>query len=128
MKNVAVFFLACVTVLASQVPGESSPDQRLRNAAASIKEVMNIPEKGIPDELFENAKCIIIIPGLIKGAFVWGGKYGRGFASCRHGDRGWGAPAAVGIEGGSFGLQLGGSSTDVIMLVMNQNGMNRLLG
>jgi lipid-binding SYLF domain-containing protein len=122
-----ILFLA-VTLLAGQLPAETTPDQRLRNAAASIKEIMDTPDKGIPQDLFDKAQCIIIIPGLIKGAFVWGGKYGRGFASCRMSDRGWGAPAAVGIEGGSFGLQLGGSSTDVIMLVMNQSGMNRLLG
>ncbi|MBV9574836.1 MAG: OmpA family protein [Acidobacteriales bacterium] len=88
---------------------------------------MNTPDKGIPTDLFEKAQCIVIVPGLKKGAFGWGGKYGRGFASCRHGDRGWGAPAGIRIEGGSFGFQIGGSSTDVVMLVMNESGMNRLL-
>lgn len=127
MKSKILLLLVCIASIAIRLPGESSPDKRLRNSAASIKEVMDIPDKGIPHDLFDKAQCIIIIPGLKKGAFVWGGKYGRGFASCRLHDRGWGTPAAVGIEGGSFGLQLGGSSTDVIMLVMNQGGMNRLL-
>jgi lipid-binding SYLF domain-containing protein len=127
VKIKSVFLLACLTLLATHAIGETTPDKRLRNAAASIKEVMDIPDKGIPHDLFDKAQCIIIIPGLKKGAFVWGGKYGRGFASCRQNDRGWSAPAAVGIEGGSFGLQIGGSSTDVIMLVMNQKGMSRLL-
>jgi len=73
------------------------------------------------------ANCVIVIPELKKAAFVFGGKYGRGFASCRHG-AGFGAPAAIRIEGGSFGLQLGGSSTDVVLLVMNQTGMDKLMG
>ena len=88
---------------------------------------MATPDKAIPQELFDKAQCIIIVPDLKKGAFGVGGKYGRGYASCRHGAHGWSSPAAVAVEGGSFGLQLGGSSTDVIMLVMNQKGMNRLL-
>lgn len=103
------------------------PDKRLRSAATAFREIMASPDKGIPQTLFDKAQCIVIIPGLIKGAFGVGGKYGRGFASCRHKGR-WSSPASVAIEGGSFGLQLGGSSTDVILLVMNQSGMNRLLG
>ncbi|MBV9085556.1 MAG: lipid-binding SYLF domain-containing protein [Acidobacteriaceae bacterium] len=85
-------------------------------------------DKGIPQELMDRAQCVVIVPGLLKGAFGVGGKYGRGFASCRRCSRGWSAPAAVAIEGGSFGLQLGGSSTDLIMLVMKESGMNKLLG
>ncbi len=107
---------------------ETTPDKRLRNAAAAFGEVMASPDKGIPQELMDKAQCVVIVPGLKKGAFGVGGKYGRGFASCRKCGQGWSAPAAVAIEGGSFGLQLGGSSTDVIMLVMKESGMNRLLG
>lgn len=107
---------------------ETAPNKRLRNAAAAFSEVMAAPDKGIPQELMDKAQCVVIVPGLKKGAFGVGGKYGRGFASCRRCSRGWSAPAAVAIEGGSFGLQLGGSSTDVIMLVMKESGMNRLLG
>ncbi len=107
---------------------EISPDKRLRHAATAFQDIMATPDKGIPRDLFDKSKCIIIVPDLLKGAFGVGGKYGRGYASCRHGAHGWSSPAAVAIEGGSFGLQLGGSSTDVIMLVMNQAGMNRLLG
>ena len=120
-------FLACVatTFVFAQ---ETTPDKRLKHAAESFQDLMKAPDKGIPEELLEKAKCIIIVPGLIKGAFGIGGKYGRGFASCRKAGDGWSSPAAVAIEGGSFGLQLGGSSTDVTMLVMNQSGMNRLLG
>src|ERR1700730_1139597 len=119
--------LACIaaTALLAQ---EANPDKRLSNATETFRELMKTPDKGIPQELLEKAKCIIIVPGLKKGAFGVGGKYGRGFASCRTAGDGWSSPGSMAIEGGSFGLQLGGSSTDVVMLVMNQSGMNRLLG
>jgi SH3 domain-containing YSC84-like protein 1 len=107
---------------------EETPDQRLRNAHSSFHEMMAAPDKGIPLDLFNKAECIVIIPGVKKAAFIFGGKYGRGFVSCRRGDsRRFGAPAAIRIEGGSYGLQIGGSSTDVFMLIMNETGMNRLL-
>ena len=107
---------------------EETPDQRLRNAHSSFHEMMAAPDKGIPLDLFNKAECIVIIPGVKKAAFIFGGKYGRGFVSCRRGDsRRFGAPAAIRIEGGSYGLQIGGSSTDVFMLIMNERGMNRLL-
>jgi len=103
--------------------------ERLTSAADVLQEVMNTPDRGIPQDLLNKAQCVIVIPGLKKGAFVVGGEYGRGFAECRHSDgMGWGAPAAVRMEGGSFGAQIGGSSTDVVMLVMSERGMQRLLG
>jgi lipid-binding SYLF domain-containing protein len=83
-------------------------------------------DKGIPQDLLQKAQCVVVVPGLKKVAFIGGGKYGRGYASCLT-KKGWSAPAAVRIEGGSFGLQLGGSSTDVIMLVLNDGGMQKLL-
>jgi lipid-binding SYLF domain-containing protein len=89
---------------------------------------MHEPDKGIPRDLFVKSRCIIIIPGTKKAAFIVGGKYGRGFVSCRRGDRGrFGSPAAIRIEGGSYGLQIGGSSTDLFMLIMNEGGMKKLL-
>lgn len=106
---------------------EPSGSIRLQNATAAFHEIMASPDKGIPRDLLDKSQCIIIVPDLMKAAFIVGGQYGRGFASCRHGS-GWSAPAAVRIEGGSFGFQLGGSSTDLIMLVMNRRGMQRLLG
>jgi SH3 domain-containing YSC84-like protein 1 len=121
------FLLSCLLATAL-IARETAPDKRLRNAAKAFSEVMAAPDKGIPQELMDKAQCIVIVPGLKKGAFGVGGKYGRGFASCRRCSRGWSAPAAVAVEGGSFGLQLGGSSTDVIMLVMKESGMSRLLG
>jgi lipid-binding SYLF domain-containing protein len=107
---------------------ETTPDKRLENARLSFREVMHEPDKGIPHDLFDKARCIVIIPGVKKAAFIVGGKYGRGFVSCRRGGTGrFGAPAAVRIEGGSYGLQIGGSSTDVFMLIMNESGMRKLL-
>lgn len=123
-KSVLLAYITATALVAQ----EANPDKRLRNATETFRELMKTPDKGIPQELLDKAKCIIIVPGLIKGAFGVGGKYGRGFASCRKAGDGWSSPGSIAIEGGSFGLQLGGSSTDVVMLVMNQSGMNRLLG
>ncbi len=125
MTLVRLLTFLVATALVAQ---ETTPDKRLRNAADGFREVMASPDKGIPQDLLDRAECVVIVPGLLKGAFGVGGKYGRGFASCRKCGRGWSGPAAVAIEGGSFGLQLGGSSTDVFMLVMKRSGMNRLLG
>jgi lipid-binding SYLF domain-containing protein len=103
----------------------SDSEKRIDHAASAFQQLMRTPDKGIPRDLLERANCIIIIHGLKKGAFGFGGKYGRGFAACRRGSA-WGAPVAVRIEGASIGFQIGGSSTDVFMLVMNANGMKRL--
>jgi SH3 domain-containing YSC84-like protein 1 len=89
--------------------------------------VMGTPDKGIPQDLLGKAQCVIVIPGMKKAAFVVGAEYGRGFAECRNeGGTGWGAPAAVRMEGGSVGFQIGGSDTDLVLLVMNKHGMARL--
>ena len=107
---------------------EADAPKRLEAAADVLKEVMGIPEKSIPQDLLNKSQCIVIVPGLKKGAFIIGGKYGKGFVSCRaKGGAGWSAPGAIRVEGGSFGFQIGGSETDVIMLVMNERGVNRLL-
>ena len=106
---------------------EETPDRRLRHASDTLKEIMSAPDKGIPHSLFERARCVIVVPGMKKGAFVFGADYGRGFAICRNGDA-WGGPAAVRLGGGSFGAQLGIESTDAVILVMNQKGMDRLAG
>ena len=101
---------------------------RLQAANQSFIDVMGTPDKTIPQDLLGKAQCIVIVPGLKKGAFIVGAKYGKGFVACRHNDGlGWTAPAAVRVEGGSFGFQIGGAETDVFMLVMNRKGMDRLL-
>jgi lipid-binding SYLF domain-containing protein len=100
--------------------------KRLDSAATALHDILAAPDKGIPQDLFNKSVCAIIVPGLKKGAFIIGGKFGRGFIMCRK-SGGWSAPAGVKVEGGSFGLQLGGSSTDVVLLLMNQDGKEKLL-
>jgi lipid-binding SYLF domain-containing protein len=108
--------------------GEASKtDERLADAASLFSEVMSASDKSIPQGLLSRAQCIVLVPGLKKAAVVVGGKFGRGYALCRAaGGEGWGPPAAIRIEGGSFGVQIGISSTDVVLLVMNERGMRRL--
>src|SRR5579862_5619609 len=102
--------------------------KRLDEAAVVFSEVMATPDKGIPEDLLADAHCIVIVPGLKTAAFLVGAKYGKGYLSCRHkGGVGWSAPGTVRIEGGSFGFQIGGSATDLIMLVMNHGGEAKLL-
>jgi lipid-binding SYLF domain-containing protein len=101
--------------------------ERLDNSASLFSEIMSTPDRAIPQELLERAQCVVIVPELKKAAFGVGAKYGRGFAVCRGAaGAGWGPPAAIRIEGGSVGFQIGISSTDVLMLVMNKRGMRRL--
>jgi lipid-binding SYLF domain-containing protein len=108
--------------------GESAASERLKTSAEVLSEVMATPDKAIPQELLAKAQCVVIVPGMKKGAFMVGARYGRGFMSCRlPSGRGWSAPAGLKIEGGSFGFQIGGSETDVIMLVMNREGAEKLL-
>jgi len=93
-----------------------------------MKEIMATPDKAIPKELLESCQCIVIVPGMKKGAFIVGANYGRGFMMCRLASgTGWSAPAAIRVEGGSFGFQIGGSETDAVMLVMNAGGVQKLL-
>jgi len=107
--------------------GESAAT-RLKSSAEVLTEIMATPDKGIPQELLEKSECIVIVPGMKKAAFIVGGNYGRGFMSCREpSGTGWSAPAGVKVEGGSVGFQIGGSETDVIMLIMNKGGAEKLL-
>jgi len=128
VKLIIATTVATTLALAPLVASENEPGKRLHAASAVLSEVMAAPDKAIPDELLENAHCIVIVPELKTAAFVAGGKYGKGFLSCRNKTgAGWSAPGAVRIEGGSVGFQLGGSSTDLIMLVMNERGADKLL-
>lgn len=100
--------------------------QRLTSSAAVFQEIMQVADRAIPQKLLDKSECVVVVPGMKKGAILVGGKYGRGFVSCRRSGGGWGPPAAIRVEGGSFGLQLGGAETDVVMLVMNARGVDRL--
>lgn len=130
MRKIGVAAIAVVfaaSVFAAQKK-ENESVKRLREAAAVVGEVMASPDKSIPQDLLNKAECVVVVPGLKKGAFIVGGKYGRGFASCRNQNGvGWSAPGGVRVEGGSFGFQIGGAETDIVMLVMNRRGMEKLL-
>lgn len=120
--------LAIFTLSAGLAFGANDAVSRLDAAADVMTEIMAAPDKGIPQDLLSKAECLVIIPGLKKGAFIIGGKYGKGFISCRKASGvGWSAPGSVRVEGGSFGFQIGGSETDVVLLVMNQGGVKKLL-
>jgi lipid-binding SYLF domain-containing protein len=129
MRKIIGFLTMTACVLAA--PSEKSRREvadRLNEASAVLSELMRAGDKGIPSDLVEKAQCAVIVPGLKKGAFIVGGQFGKGFITCRGaGGRGWSAPAAVKMEGGSVGFQIGGSETDVILLVMNQRGADRLM-
>jgi SH3 domain-containing YSC84-like protein 1 len=119
--------IAASIVLATSAFGAGKAQERLEDSARVFSEIMRTPDKGIPQDLLAKAECVVIIPGLKKAAFVVGAEYGRGFAECRKIEgRGWGAPAAVRMEGGSVGFQLGGSDTDMVLLLMNRHGMTKL--
>ena len=120
--------LAATLAIAPLLAKDSDAVKRLDEATAVLTEIMATPDKGIPQDMLANAHCIVIVPGLKTAAFVVGGKYGKGYVSCRSkGKTGWSAPGTVRIEGGSVGFQIGGSTTDLIMLVMNQRGADKLL-
>jgi SH3 domain-containing YSC84-like protein 1 len=122
LKKTVLLFSLC----ASLVAWGEVPSRRLNDAAGVLSEVMSAPDKGIPMDLLARAECIVIVPGVKSAAFVMGAKYGKGFFSCRKGG-GWSAPAAIRIEGGSFGFQIGLIETDLVLLVMNRKGAKRLL-
>jgi SH3 domain-containing YSC84-like protein 1 len=120
--------VASLAVTTSLLAIDKEPANRLGESASVFSEIMATPDKGIPQDLLEKAHCIVIVPGLKTGAFIVGGKYGKGYLSCRNkSGSGWSAPATVRIEGGSIGLQIGGSTTDLIMLVMSERGADKLL-
>lgn len=102
--------------------------ERLGESAAVLREIMDAPDKGIPSDLLSKARCLVVVPGVKKAGFIIGAKYGRGFVVCRKdASASWGAPAAIRVEGGSFGFQIGVSETDVVMLVMDQRSMDGIL-
>jgi SH3 domain-containing YSC84-like protein 1 len=106
----------------------SATTERLEESGIVLKEILSAPDESIPQDLLDQAHCVVVVPGLKKGAFIVGAKYGRGFVVCRkERGRGWGAPAAIRMEGGSFGFQIGASETDLVLLVMNKRGMDKLL-
>ena len=120
--------LLATLAIAPLLAKDNDSIKRLNEASAVFSEIMAAPDKGIPQDLLADAHCIVIVPGLKTAAFVLGGEYGKGYLSCRSKSGvGWSAPGTVRIEGGSVGFQIGGSETDLIMLVMNARGADKLL-
>jgi len=123
-------FAGAVLAALISVPAfaQKDADARLQAATSDLNEMMNASDKGIPQDLLNKATCIVVVPNLKAGGFIVGGKYGKGFFTCRKtGGVGWSAPGSLRITGGNFGLLIGGKETDVIMLVMNRDGMQHLL-
>jgi lipid-binding SYLF domain-containing protein len=135
MKKMQMLFLASILTAAPQLftatpaRADNKETDRLQNSGEVLKEIVNIPDD-IPQNLLDKADCVIVIPSVLKAAFIVGGAYGRGAMTCRSGDdfQGpWGAPTMMALEGGSFGLQIGGQATDFVLLVMNARGAGSIL-
>jgi lipid-binding SYLF domain-containing protein len=128
LKRLGFWCIGAGVLSAGMLLAGESAASRLKASADVMREVMATPDKAIPQELLESSQCVVIVPGMKKGAFIIGAKYGKGFILCRQASGvGWSAPAAIMVEGGSFGFQIGGSETDVVMLVMNKGGVEKLL-
>jgi SH3 domain-containing YSC84-like protein 1 len=128
-KALSVLLVGCMGLFATFAwAGSAREDSvaRLQSSVDVLHSIMATPDKGIPEEVLSNAKCIVVVPDLIKGGFIFGGKHGRGIASCRT-SGGWSAPAFVSVGGGSWGLQIGVEGVDLVMLVMNEQGFQHLL-
>src|SRR5689334_648396 len=123
MTTVGLVLVASVAFAAS---AREDSVERLQMATGVLKQIMDAPDKGIPEEVLDNAKCVVVVPHLVKGGFIVGGKHGRGVASCRTAT-GWSAPAFISVGGGSWGLQIGAEGVDLVMLVMNDKGLQHLL-
>jgi SH3 domain-containing YSC84-like protein 1 len=105
---------------------ETKATERVQAAADVLNDIQRTPDKGIPEDVLRSAECVAVVPSMLNGGFIFGGKYGRGLASCRT-PRGWSTPAFFTVKGGSFGFQAGGQAVDLVMLIMNKNGMRHLL-
>ena len=127
VKHLLIFStILLVAAPIASASGRHDDNDRTQKAAEVFKEIMDTPDKAIPHDLLDSAKCIAIIPGDKKFAFIFGGNYGRGVASCRTA-HGWSAPMFIALDGGSVGYQIGGSSTDLVMLFMNDRALHSLL-
>src|SRR5580693_2459551 len=127
MKRSVIGTLALVVVGTIAVGARVSTQEtdRIRDAAAVLGEIHGQPDRDVPQELWEKAQCVIVIPSLKKAAFVFGGEYGKGLMSCRHDDAAWSAPVFMELGKGSWGLQIGAESIDLVLLVMNERGMEK---
>jgi lipid-binding SYLF domain-containing protein len=122
----AVVVSLCSLVLGADESKESKATDRVQAAADVLNEIQSAPDSGIPEEILGRAECVAVVPSMLKGGFIVGAKYGRGVASCRTA-KGWSTPAFFTVTGGSFGFQIGGQAVDLVMLIMNNDGMQHLL-
>jgi lipid-binding SYLF domain-containing protein len=118
--------LCSFTYAADEQPKESKASDRVQAAGDVLNEIQSAPDSGIPENILSKSECVAVVPSMLKGGFVIGAKYGRGLASCRT-PKGWSAPAFFTIKGGSVGFQIGGQAVDLVMLIMNNDGMQHLL-
>lgn len=123
---VLVAFLCSLSIAADESSKETKAADRAQAAAQVLNEIQGAPDNRIPQEVLGSAECVAVVPSMLKGGFMFGAKYGRGLASCRT-PKGWSAPAFFVVKGGSFGLQIGGQAVDLVMLIMNNDGMQHLL-
>ena len=121
-----ILLLYSLVAVADDQPKPSKAVDRVQAAAEVLNEIQSAPDSGIPEEILGRSQCVAVVPSMLKGGFIVGAKYGRGLASCRT-TKGWSAPAFFQIEGGSFGFQIGGQAVDLVMLIMNNEGMQHLL-
>src|SRR2546421_4408117 len=126
MSVLLMSFIGLVGTFAWAGSAREDTVDRLQKSVDVLHAIMSTPDKGIPEEVLSNAKCMVVVPDLIKGGFIFGGKHGRGIASCRT-SSGWSAPAFVSVGGGSWGLEIGVEGVDLVMLVMNDQGFQHLL-
>jgi lipid-binding SYLF domain-containing protein len=126
MKRTVMIVLLIALLTTAYGAETSKAVQRVQSAADVLNEIESAPDQGIPEEILGSAECVAVVPSMLKGGFIVAARYGRGVASCRT-EKGWSAPAFFGIEGGSFGFQIGGQAVDLVMLVMNKEGMENLL-
>ena len=127
MRAIPLALILAVAASAAESASLSTAEtKRIQDAALVLKEIHSVPDKDIPQELWNKAACVLVVPGLKKAAFVFGGEYGKGLMSCRHGDN-WSAPVFMQVGKGSWGLQIGAQSIDLVLLVMNEGGMQKLL-
>lgn len=121
-----VVWLGSLALGADDQPKESKAVDRVQGAADVLNEIQAAPDAGIPQDILAHSQCVAVVPSMLKGGFIVGGKYGRGLASCRT-PKGWSSPAFFLVEGGSLGFQIGGQAVDLVMLIMNNDGMQHLL-
>ena len=126
MKKLILVLVVLGLAVAATADDQNKAADRVQAAADVLNAIQAAPDQGIPEEVLGSADCVAVVPSMLKGGFIFGARYGKGIASCRT-PKGWSAPAFFSVKGGSFGLQIGGQAVDLVMLIMNQNGMRNML-